>query len=51
MFSKMGVVQGGWRNVGVSGNIASVLVGLSLRELDVIHWCMELMQEESRLGA
>ena len=31
--------------------IASVLVGLSFRELKVGHWCMDLIQEESRSGA
>ena len=37
--------RGKWRK------IASVLVGLSLRELEVSHWCMELMHDESQLGA
>ena len=31
--------------------IASVLVGLSFRELEVSHWCMDLIQEENRSGA
>ena len=37
--------RGKWRK------IASVLVGLSFRELEVGQWCMDCIQEESRSGA
>ena len=37
--------RGKWRK------IASILVGLSFRELEVSNWCMDLIQEESRSGA